>query len=136
MNALNALEWIRSVLRLSIKYRVNSGFRRELMNLPLLKKVFEDEGMDKEAFQIDLIENYLMLEEKISSKKNELLVAEVMALRNKIPVGSTINFSYQSVPLTGEVLGFLADRILVVKETETHRYIYEVYPRDIESEVE
>ena len=132
VDALSAIEWIRGVIRLSIRYRLNSGFRRELMNLPQLKQVFKDEGMEKEAFQVELIENYLLLEEKITLRKNELLVAKVMDLKNSIPVNTKVIFKYQNEIHYGEVLGFLADRVLVVKEDETHRYIYEVFPNDIE----
>lgn len=133
MDPQTALEWIRNVLRLSIRYRVSSGFRRELMNLPRLKQVFLDEGMDKEAFQVELIENYLQLEEKISLRRNELLVSKVLDLKSLISEGTRVIFKYQNEAHYGEVLGFLADRVLVVKENETHRYIYEVFPDDLES---
>ena len=132
MDSLTALEWIRSVVRLSIRYRVSTGLRRDLMDLPGLKRFFESQGKEKEAFQVDLVSKYLELEENIARKKNENLVSAVMNLRNSHPIGTIVSFKYQGLDQTGEIIGFLADRVLVVKETETHRYIYEVFPNDIE----
>lgn len=127
----DSLERLKSIVRVAIKYSKPTGLYPSISDLNKIQRSFFDRGMDKEASELGFIINFLEREREAALDLHKKCLDKTKELSESIPVGMIVSFRQENKTLTGELKGFLADRVLIlVKQSEVSR-LYEVNPFDI-----
>ncbi len=123
---------LKSIISLARRYQTHSGIRISFSELEKIKSDFIKQGYFREAEDVDLIIEFLRQEKDGQDLKRQKIVEMTAKLSKELPVGRMVVFRHQKVNLTGSVVGFLGDRLLVsVTNLGVKNDIYEVSPLDI-----
>jgi hypothetical protein len=126
-----SLEVLKTIVRTAFKYGVSSGLHSSIPDLQRIKKSFVDKGLFSEAEEIDFIVNFLKKERDLAEEERQTVLKKTRELSKHIPIGMLISFRYQNDTLTGEVKGFLADRLLIMTKLRGVSRLLEVSPYDV-----
>jgi hypothetical protein len=127
----DSLDSLKSIVRTAFKYGVNSGLQPNILDLERIKKSYLAKGLISDAEEIDFIINFLKREKELVEAEHRKLVAKTRDLSQKIPLGLVVSFRYFDETLSGELRGYLADRVLVIARYRGSSKLFEVSPFDI-----
>jgi hypothetical protein len=126
-----SLEALRSIVRTAFKFNVKSGLQSNIPDLQRIRRSYLEAGKHIEAQEIDFIINFLSKERDLESDKHCLLLKKTRELASEIPIGMVVNFRFNGETLTGELIGFVADRVLVTSKYKGLSKLFEVNPFDL-----
>ena len=127
----DSLNSLRLIVRTAFKYNVNSGLQCSLPDLHRIKKSYLEKGLQVEAQEIDFIINFLNKEREFELEEHSKLLKKTRELAQEIPIGMIVSFRFQGETLTGELRGFVADRVLITAKHKGNSKLYEVSPLDL-----
>ncbi len=129
----DSLERVKSIVRISRKYRFKTGLITSMPDLVMAKRNLLQKGLIHEALELEQVIEFLTEEEESLRLTHKKLLDKTKELSDLIPIGMLINFRHEGGNLNGELLGFLADRALVRVTKNQKETIYEVNPFDIKT---
>ena len=122
---------LKSIVRSAIKYGKTTGLIPNLADLRKLKNTYVQKGLVNEAQEIEFIINFLEREQEVALEQHKKKLDKVHELSHEIPVGMVVSFRREGKTLTGELRGFLADRVLVMVKEGSGNNLHEVNPFDM-----
>lgn len=125
------LSSLKSVIRTAFKYGVYSGIQYNLQDLIKVKKSFLGKSQVAEAEEIDFIIEFLKKEEDSLKERYEKHRSKTLELAEQIPIGMLLSFRYFDETYTGELRGFLADKVLIIAKHRGRNKLFEVNPYDV-----
>lgn len=127
----DSLDVLKGIVRTAFKYGVSTGLHSSVPDLFRIKKSFLDKKLYSEAEEIDFIINFLNKERELELEERQKLLKKTLDLSKEIPIGMMVSFRYQGDTLTGELRGFLADRVLIIARHRGVSRLLEVNPFDV-----
>jgi len=128
-----SLDRVKSIVRLARRYRLKTGLTTNLPDLVKARQTLIKVGLSLEAMELEEIIDFLLEEENSRNLTHKKLLDKTKELSDSIPIGMLVNFRFEGSTLTGELLGFLADRALIRVGKGSSDRIYEVSPFDLKT---
>ncbi len=129
----DSLDRLKSIVRCAIRYGKSTGLHPSISDLQSLKRSLAEKGLNDEAQEIGFIINFLEREKTDAMDLHKRKLDRVNELYQSIPIGMIISFRHFGKTLTGEIKGYLADRVLVMVPEGSKKVMYEVCPFDIKA---
>jgi hypothetical protein len=127
----DSLDVLKSIVRTAFKYNVRTGLHSSISDLIRIKTAFLHRGLDRDAEEIDFIINFLSRESDIEQEEHHKILSKTREISKTIPIGMLVNFRHCDETLSGELRGFLADRVLVIAKFKDRNKLFEVSPFDL-----
>jgi len=127
----DSLDILRSIVRTAFKYNVSSGLQSSIPDLQRIKRSYLEKGLQVEAQEIDFIINFLNKEREFEREEHCKLLKKTRELASEIPIGMVVSFRFNGETITGELRGFVADRVLVTAKYKGLSKLFEISPFDL-----
>lgn len=128
------LHRMRDIIQVASKYSFSTGLHVNFVELENLRRKALIEGNVRDAEEIEFVLNYLKVEKDEQDEVHKTRVNRVNFLKKMLPIGMLINFrSILNGNVSGEIVGYLSDRVLVKCLEIKGKPIVEVNPFDIKT---
>jgi len=126
-----SISTLKGIVRTAFKYGVRSGLSSNISELHRVRSAYLKKEMLKEAEELEFIINFLIKERQEIEEEHQTQLSLTRRISLEIDVGLLVSFRFYEETLTGEVRGFVADKVLIISKFNGKSKLFEVRPQDI-----
>jgi len=127
----DSLDSLKAIVRTAFKYNVATGLHPSIPDLERIRKSLLSKNLIQDAEEMDFIISFLKREREHLDEKHRSLLTKTREISESIPIGTMVSFRYCDETLTGELRGYVADRILIIAKFKGNSRLFEVSPLDL-----